>query len=639
LSASGQTKHDSLYTVLLNASKPIEKGIALEKLFKHTHLGDTDTSAYYLNQLEQIAFDHDIDTLKLLSYLHGSNLGLTVSEYARTDSLLTILSQELDSTIDTKLLGEFYDLRGTYYYLQNEYDLSSKYYYKSEKTFTSIGDNIGIANAMMHIGNTLRKISNHDKAFDYYKKAEIILLKNSPNHPKLGIIYNGLATIHYYKTEYDEAISYFKSFAQIAEKHNSLKDIITGNNNIASSLIKAKRPAEAKPYLDKAISIGEKKKSMRPYISALSTKGQYFIALKDYKSAITSLDLALEENRNSKAKSHPDQIYRNISEAYKLDGDYQNAMHYHVKYKNYTDSLLNLRKIKEIEKLDILYNTAKKDSELSKKQLLIQKQNSQKNILLLSSFLLGLLAISIFWFMKNSMKKNRKLAQQDSQIKSQKINQLEKEKKLLAMNAMLEGQEAERMRIAKDLHDGLGGLLSTVKARLTNINAEVRKIESYNIYEKTTNMVDEACDEVRRISHNLLPGALRLDGLQTAIEQLGEDLSKSHPFEVSVEIIELEEKLDETKEIFIFRIIQEAMNNIIKHADPKQVLIQLSATDQEYHIIIEDDGLGFDTSTDNTGLGLKSIKSRVEHLQGKIDIRSQRNQGTTISIHIPKTKA
>jgi signal transduction histidine kinase len=105
---------------------------------------------------------------------------------------------------------------------------------------------------------------------------------------------------------------------------------------------------------------------------------------------------------------------------------------------------------------------------------------------------------------------------------------------------------------------------------------------------------------------------------------LGEDLSKSHPSDVNVEVIGFTHKLDETKDVFIYRIVQEAMNNIIKHAKAKQVLIQLSETDDQYHIIIEDDGVGLDTASENSGLGLKSIRSRVEHLQGELDISSKK---------------
>jgi len=204
------------------------------------------------------------------------------------------------------------------------------------------------------------------------------------------------------------------------------------------------------------------------------------------------------------------------------------------------------------------------------------------------------------------------------------------------MNAMMEGQEAERTRIAKDLHDGLGGLLSTVKAHFGNIQSEIKKIESLQVYNRAQEMMDEACEEVRRISHNLMPGALRLEGLKTAIEQLGKELSEAHTFEVKVEAINFNSRMQETQEVFIFRIIQETLNNIVKHANAKNVLIQISETDDEYHFIIEDDGKGFDPIQIKSGLGLKSIQSRVDFLKGNLDIDTRPGIGTTVSFHIPK---
>ena len=156
------------------------------------------------------------------------------------------------------------------------------------------------------------------------------------------------------------------------------------------------------------------------------------------------------------------------------------------------------------------------------------------------------------------------------------------------------------------------------------------------VYNRANELVDEACDEVRRISHNLMPGALRLEGLKTAVEHLGQEMSVAHSFTVRVETIGMENRMEESKEIFVYRIIQEALNNIIKHADATDVLVQLSETESEYHFIVEDDGKGFDPLQIQSGLGLKSIQSRVDFLKGNLDIDTKEGVGTTLSWHIPK---
>ena len=204
------------------------------------------------------------------------------------------------------------------------------------------------------------------------------------------------------------------------------------------------------------------------------------------------------------------------------------------------------------------------------------------------------------------------------------------------MNAMIEGQESERIRIAKDLHDGLGGLLSTVKAHFSNIQAEIKRIESLQIYDRAQEMMDEACDEVRRISHNLMPNTLRLEGLSSAVEILGSEMSEAHQITINVEVPDSISSMSESQGVFIYRIIQEGLNNVIKHAEAKEVLVQLSETADEFHCIIEDDGKGFDPLMIKSGLGLKSIQSRVNYLEGSLDIDTRIDVGTTISFHIPK---
>jgi len=309
----------------------------------------------------------------------------------------------------------------------------------------------------------------------------------------------------------------------------------------------------------------------------------------------------------------------------KNDGQYKKALRWSENYISLKDSLDKSQNEKLVFELQEKYKSVEKEKELADKQVLLQSRTNQRNLFLSLGSILALLSLLGFSRFRSKQK-----------LDTSKILHLEKERKILSMNAMLEGQEAERIRIAKDLHDGLGGMLSSVKARLSNIMGEVRKIESFNIYEKTTEMVDEACDEVRRISHNLLPGSLRLSGLKTAIEQLGEELNESHSFNVNTEVIGYEEEIDETTEVFIFRIIQEAINNIVKHAKAENVLIQLTETDDEYHITVEDDGEGFDTESEYAGIGLKSIQSRAEFLNGEMDLVSNLGVGSTLTVHIPR---
>ena len=563
----------------------------------HTNFNNLDSAQHYFSLVKERVDEDDFETLVFLYFNYAFLHHNYTNDYQEAINNYFIAIDYAAKLKDTTKLAVFHyniaDLFG-----QN--GMRNKAYPHNKKAYTfAQRSNLDALKPIVLYGIGVYHFEgeNYDSSMYYYEES-LKLTDTKKDFNSAYYAYNGISESHFGRKEYEHAYTN-------ALKANQFANLIGTDYEIAMSLCKLSACA---------LMTDRKKESSESWAN--------FVAIND----------TIQNNYLGEI------CYRLRSESLADKKVYDEAFHLMQNYVELKDSTFSRENRAIISELETKYETNKKELEIEKQQLIIEKEQTHRNAILGGSGLLFLLATIAIWALLQRTKKNRLLFEQSNVIQSQKISQLEKEKKLLAMNAMLEGQEAERMRIAKDLHDGLGGLLSTVKARLTNINTEVKKIESYNIYEKTTSMVDEACDEVRRISHNLLPGALRLDGLKTAIEQLGEDLSKSHPFHVNLEVIGFEIKLDETKEIFLYRIVQEAMNNIIKHANAKEVLIQLSETEHEYHIIIEDDGVGFDASTESRGLGLKSMRSRIEHLQGELDISSKLNQGTTISIHIPKLK-
>ncbi|HBR54855.1 MAG TPA: hypothetical protein DEA82_12005, partial [Flavobacteriaceae bacterium] len=269
-------------------------------------------------------------------------------------------------------------------------------------------------------------------------------------------------------------------------------------------------------------------------------------------------------------------------------------------------------------------------------ELVLQNEKRLKRNILAGLITLAVFSIVIILFLRKRMQYKNKLALQTETLQQQKITELQQKNKLIAMNSMIEGQEAERLRIAKDLHDSLGGLLSTVKAHFTTIQNEIEQLDALDLTGKTNALIDEACIEVRRISHNMMPHALSLSGLKGAIEDLGTHLQEQG-YSVNVEIDNLPEALEPTKEVMIYRLIQEIISNIRKHAQASSILIQLIGHKNEVNLLVEDNGRGFtyETALAKGGLGLKSINSRVAYLDGTIDWDTQPNNGTSLTINIP----
>jgi len=413
----------------------------------------------------------------------------------------------------------------------------------------------------------------------------------NPNMPQghmpIKNIFNSRAT--------KENISKFKEAIKISDSLNNINSMTYSAIALAETYEKIGQPENGIPYLEKTLSKLEEVNKPQVKLGLLTKLYASQSMVKNYQKAFEYklLEDALEDSINS------ERMQRNIAE------------------------------------LEVQFDTEKKERKILEQNLTIEKESKQKNQIIIGSVAIGLLLIGALLFYRNRLSFQKTIAEQTEAIQEQKIVELEQKNKLLALNSMIEGQEAERLRIAKDLHDSLGGLLSTVKAHFTTIQNEIAQLEQLNITEKTNNLIDEACIEVRRISHNMMPHALSISGLEGALQDMTENL-REEGFEATLEISQMPE-LAATKEVMVYRLLQEIISNIRKHANAKSILIQLLGHQNTLNIIVEDDGKGFDyeEATNNGGLGLKSINSRVQFLDGNIDWDSQKGKGTTISINLP----
>ncbi len=195
------------------------------------------------------------------------------------------------------------------------------------------------------------------------------------------------------------------------------------------------------------------------------------------------------------------------------------------------------------------------------------------------------------------------------------------------MRALIEGQEKERKRIAADLHDGLGPLLSAVKLRLSS---------TQHAANETAELLDQAMREIRSISHNLLPGTLEDFGLETALDDLCSKLRVGGA-NVRYQLAGPGHAIPKEVQLSYYRIAQELLTNALRHANASQVEIQLVRHDESLLLLVEDDGKGFDPTTGGGGIGLRNVTSRAESIGAVLYIDSQAGRGTTVSVELPLT--
>ena len=303
-------------------------------------------------------------------------------------------------------------------------------------------------------------------------------------------------------------------------------------------------------------------------------------------------------------------------------------------YKTQLEDALYQREIDaRLLSLQEQYETEKKEQELRIQGLELTQKTFERNALFGSSIFLGLLAIGILLGFRYRIQANQKISQQEESLRIQKIQSLQQEQQISGVEAMVEGQEKERVRIAKDLHDSLGGLLMTVKAHFNALSPTVSPSQEYH---QANALIDEACVEVRRISHRMMPRTLALSGLQEALEDLA-DQTTQDGLDCNLEIIGLDEEPDAHRSVMIYRIIQELVENVQKHAQATQLFIQVLRHGSQLLILVEDNGQGFNPSKVqvSSGHGLEGVRARVDFLKGNIDYDSVMREGTTVNIQLP----
>lgn len=211
------------------------------------------------------------------------------------------------------------------------------------------------------------------------------------------------------------------------------------------------------------------------------------------------------------------------------------------------------------------------------------------------------------------------------------------DKKLVA--SLQENQklvEVERARLARDLHDGLGGLLSGVKLTLSSISGtSIFPDKNAGIFASAINQLDTTIAEMRRVAHSMMPEALLKFGLNEAIQDFCDGINENGTIKMKYHQINFKQRLEKPTEVILYRIIQELSNNSIKHAAPSIIFIQITKHEQGLSLVVEDDGKGFDTTQTKKGDGLKNVQSRIDYLKGDWDIKSEIGNGTSVNIEIP----
>lgn len=321
-------------------------------------------------------------------------------------------------------------------------------------------------------------------------------------------------------------------------------------------------------------------------------------------------------------------VYKNID-------DLENALIYFEKYSETESELNQQAQESAIKEINTKYKV--KERELENENLKSELKLNRTIIGIAIGIIVIVVVIAVLITLY--LKKKRTIAEQETLIEQQRMEKMLKDQELNQIDLMLESQEKERQLIANELHDSLGSLLTTLKFNFESLETQTHATENATqLFHKTRSLIDETYNEVRNISHLKNVGVATNTGLLPAVNTMAEKIQLVNRLEVNVIHHGLTKRLENIKEIAVFRIIQELITNCLKHAKANAINIYLTQHgDDELNIMIEDDGIGFDPKMVKTkdGIGLKSIEQKVEAMDGSFTIDSAPNNGTTIIIELP----
>jgi two-component system NarL family sensor kinase len=528
------------------------------------------------------------------------------------------------------VMASAYNSLGVFYWQTGNYSASLKTHLSALKIRERLNDELGIAKSLGNIGQVY--LDNGQ-----FKEAESYTLRCLAIAKKLQNSYIVVAALHVLantgstQKQYNRALKYDEEALSICLRENNKRGLSQVYSNMAHCYHHTHQYEKALKYHFNVLALdeffGDKKQMSDTYLNI----GEVYKDLSKYADAKTWLTKSLTYSTQTRYKHGQQDGWKFLSQVYEKERNYKDALQAHQKYQSLNTDIVNEDNNRQIALLQTQYETQKKEQQIGllNKENTIQKlsiTSRNKTIIFIIGFIILASIVGVLYY--NRQKLQRKAFAQQQKIEQQ--SQL--------TQAIIDAEEKERSRIASDLHDGVGQLFSAVKMNLSGLldRVTINREEDRFLAEKTIALVDESCKEVRVISHQMMPNMLLRSGIASDVKSFIEKID-SERLKVNVEAIGFKNKLESNVEIVLYRVIQETVNNVIKHAGATMLDIKLIRDTQGIEAIVADNGVGFNTELkdDFEGIGLKNIATRIEYLKGNVSYASALNMGTIVKIWVP----
>jgi two-component system NarL family sensor kinase len=557
---------------------------------------DFEKSLQYYNEAAKIAEENNLSKELQGAFSCILNLYFYLGDFPKAMKLSTKALMLAEKEQDFSKIAYYNNLLGFIYLRQGNTKYSKKYYQQYFNNAATAGDSIMMTDAKMGLAEVLL----------FEKKAREAL---PVLHEILDFYIDQIGGSLFFKRDripYTQ-FALAKAYRDIGDNRQALKFCLLGFEN-------------AKQIQFNAYDLAN-------YYIII---GEVYENLGQMNRAIKTFHLGLALSVKIKHAENVRDALQALSRIYEQLKMFDSAFYYERQFNFMKDSITSVKIRREIEQINAEYNVAKKDQEIDQQQRLHEAEISQQNIITTSIIAFFLLALIIGALSYNRYRLKQQTAFQEELNRKQ--NEL--------FNTVTTIQDKERKRIAQDIHDQVGSVLSAAKLQLSGLEELKGQLseDQKRKYSSAMTLMDQAAEELRNISHNLMPATLSRLGLVAALRGLFDKISEYSGLTINFNSHGFEKRAEEPMEISIYPIVLELINNVVKHAHAKVATIQLIKYPSYINISIEDDGMGFNVEmakTNSNGIGIRNLISRIEYLNGTLNIDSSEGKGTTIMIDIP----
>ncbi len=508
---------------------------------------------------------------------------------------------------------------------RGNYDKTVELYVQALKIKDQIKDLSGESSVLINLASVYYERNHPDKAIELFKQALSIKIRLNDKKGQ-GTVLSNLGNIAQSEKQFKEAIKYYLQSKKLIQEEKDTLQVAIVNRALASANLNVGNIKDAEMLARQALSV-LRNYNNRHFTQCLTLLGKIYYEKKDYNRSVEFLLEGYENGLKNKTPFLSLESCEYLVKSYEKLKQLDKSLSYQKLYSQINDSLLGIKMGEQLADMQVKYETEKKekaiehlDKENGKKELELTKKKNQLLIISAVSFCIVLILIAFYFY--HDAKQQKQITHKEKELSRLKVR---KQKEII--ETIIKTEEKERKKIAADLHDGLGQILTAAKINLANLNSEELK--------GVTDLVNSALYESKAMALNLMPLTLKENGLTESIKHICTKGNKPGEQEITFSAHNIPEKLEPIVEINTYRICQELLNNALKYSKATKIFLQLFCRENKLIIQIEDNGVGFDkTKVKQDSLGMNTLKERVALLSGEIEIESAPNKGTNIFIEL-----